>query len=279
MTQTVAFPPASGTMRDYAEAYLAAGWSVFPLRPRSKLPLADLLPKDETGERSWKPFQTKRPTMRLVDAWLEREPQMNLAVVTGRISGVAVLDLDGQDAIDALKERRIAPPGTLTQRTPHGWHGVYRLGVLPVKNTAGAIAPHVDTRGEGGYIVAAPSRLDDGAYAWVARVPMVEAPEWMAQPERAARSMRPMGESGERWVKQALEEGAPEGQRNATAARLAGYFHSRGLPADVVETVLLETFARHCSPAFDPGELRDVVHKIGRYPVAPRDGGVMELAS
>jgi hypothetical protein len=278
VTQTVAFPPERGTMRDYAEAYLAAGWSVFPLRPKSKLPLAELLPKDEAGERSWKPFQTKRPTMRLVDAWLEREPEMNLAVVTGRISGIAVLDLDGAQAVAALKERRITPPGTLTQRTPHGWHGVYRLTDLVVKNTAGMIAPHVDTRGEGGYIVAPPSRLEDGAYTWVARVPMAAAPEWMAKPERAARAAAPTGERGEQWVKQALAEGAPEGQRNDTAARLAGYFHSKGLPADIVETVLLDTFARHCTPAFDPNELREVIHKIDRYPLAARgDAGVMVL--
>lgn len=33
-----------------------AGFALLPLKPRSKVPYSELLPRDERGEPSWKPF-------------------------------------------------------------------------------------------------------------------------------------------------------------------------------------------------------------------------------
>jgi hypothetical protein len=292
----VAFPPERGTLRDYAAAYLAAGWSVFPLKPLSKLPHGDLLPRDAAGEPTWKPYQTARPRLDEVDRWLRVAPRSNLAVVTGAISGIAVLDVDGEAGAAALKATGLRVPDTLVQKTPHGAHAVYRLAGQRIRNTAGAIAPHVDTRGEGGYIVAPPSRLADGAYEWRLRAPLADAPPWMVAPERdggartapgaapATTARAAPADEREGWVRAALEHGAPEGQRNALAARLAGYFHSRRIAEDIIVALLRDTFGRRCSPPLDDRELAEVVRKVCRYPVAPTglavgpaDGGVLVL--
>jgi hypothetical protein len=40
----------------------ALGLSLIPLQPKSKLPDGAVLPKDENGDATWKPFQTVRCT-------------------------------------------------------------------------------------------------------------------------------------------------------------------------------------------------------------------------
>lgn len=284
------FPPRRGTIRDYAACYLAARWSIFPLAPLSKRPSGKALPKDDNGKPTWKQYQEQRATLRDVDEWLRAEPDMNLAVATGPISDLALLDLDGPEAIANLKAAGAQPPKTLLQKSPHGWHGFYRLGGRRIHNSAGLIAPKVDTRGIGGYVVIAPSRLSDAGYTWHPQpLPLADAPEWMEFPERLqplqAQSaqlqpqIRGRFQVGhEAWVRDALANGVPEGQRNQMAARLAGYFHSKGLPDDLNEHLLLALFAPRCAPPLQPREVQEVVQSVARYPVRERgDGGVLVL--
>jgi replicative DNA helicase len=67
---------------------------------------------------------------------------------------------------------------------------------------------------------------------------------------------------GPDWIAVALH-GVPEGLRNDTCARLAGYFVSLGMPDDVVVAVL-ETFASRCRPPFPLADVRRVVASIAR---------------
>lgn len=282
MDATVSFPPSCGTMRDYARAYLAAGWSLFPVEPGSKIPCTALLPQGSDGRPSWKSFQHHAPSMRDVDSWLASVPDLNLAVVTGPVSKLAVLDLDGVAGVESLRQTGLLVPRTLVQRTPRGYHALFAWGESVIRNSAGRIAAHVDVRGVGGYIVITPSRRPDGMYTWMAREPMALAPTWMADHEQCPAA--PWAVAGaDRWVRRALLEGAPEGQRNETACRLVGYFHAKGLAEDLIEAIL-QPFASHCTPPLGTHELGDVIRKVSRYPVTARtragatDGGVVVLS-
>src|SRR2546423_13802150 len=67
------------------------GWSVIPVGEGGKQPLV-----------SWRQYQGERASREVVAGWLERWPGANLGVVTGAVSGLVVLDVDGAGGQVAL---------------------------------------------------------------------------------------------------------------------------------------------------------------------------------
>jgi hypothetical protein len=111
--------------------------------------------------------------------WWQRYPQANIGLPAGA-NNLAVLDIDprhgGDQALGRLREylmrRGETLPETVTQITGSGGlHYLYRAPDGGVKGKANAFGPNMvglDTRGRGGYIVAAPSvHACGGAYQWV----------------------------------------------------------------------------------------------------------------
>lgn len=259
--------PFGGDAVACALAYLEAGATVIPIRPLDKRPLID-----------WAEYQTRRPTADEVEAWGERWPDMNVAIVTGGASGVTVIDLDGDAGRESVAGLGAVPP-TLRQRSPHGEHlfFAYEPGV---RNAAG-ILPGVDVRGDGGYVLVYPSRLPDASYEWEHRLPLAPMPaslvDLTARPACETAPAEPAAglDGAPGWVTAALSHGAPQGKRNDTAARLAGYFVSRGMPADIVVTVL-KPFALACQPAFGRAELEAVVSSVMRYRAKALEAGIVD---
>jgi len=145
-----------------AIAYAARGWHVFPCRPRSKQPATPHGCKDATTD-----------VQRITRYW-QRVPDANVAIATGQASGIWVLDVDAPDGIASLREleqRYTKLPRTITQRTGGGgWQLLWRWPANHiVRNSAGKLGPGLDTRGEGGYIVAPPSVHPDTGdeYVWL----------------------------------------------------------------------------------------------------------------
>jgi hypothetical protein len=66
-----------------ALGYLARGWSVVPVAVRGKRPIV-----------RWQTFEERHPTEAEVRGWFERWPAANVAVVTGAICDIVVLDVD-----------------------------------------------------------------------------------------------------------------------------------------------------------------------------------------
>ena len=66
-----------------ALAYCAAGWSVIPCRVTGKRALVQ-----------WKPWQQTPPDATQLRIWWQRWPRANVAVITGRISDLVVVDVD-----------------------------------------------------------------------------------------------------------------------------------------------------------------------------------------
>ena len=64
--------------------YINLGWSIIPVEPKGKKPLIE-----------WKEFQTRRASEVELRSWLQKWPEMNLGIVTGNISNLVVVDLDG----------------------------------------------------------------------------------------------------------------------------------------------------------------------------------------
>jgi putative DNA primase/helicase len=171
-----------------------------------------------------------------VEAWWRAWPDANIGIATGN---VYVIDCDGDEGITAWKalEDAHTPAPTLTARTGGGGLHLYfqppagiRLG-----NTAGRLASHIDTRGDGGYVLAPPSSHSSGrSYEWAEKRPISYLPGWvisLLQPKRlrptnGAKPKINFGRSS-RYALAALDEelrrveSAPEGQRNQTLAAAA----------------------------------------------------------
>ncbi len=140
-------------MLAFALKYLAMGVSVIPLRPRDKTPLI-----------SWQEFQTRLATVDEATKWWTQTPDANIGIVTGRISRLAVVDLDGAEGIAYGLSLGLASP--VTVRTGNGKQLYYRH---PGDNVCNAVKkyPGVDVRGDGGYVCAPPSTHPNGKiYAW-----------------------------------------------------------------------------------------------------------------
>ena len=237
--------------------YLSEGMSVIPLRPNDKKPL---LP-------TWAQLQTTRMTSSEVrDVW-KQEPDANVGIVTGQISGLSVLDIDGTLGATAIQEASISLPETRVVRTPNGLHYYFQF-TEDMKQSAGII-DHVDIRSTGGYVVAPPSTIGDKEYKVAKNLPPVfwtDIPEQLLgrKPTVLAGSAPLTSAGTQPWVSDALQNGAPEGQRDQMATRLAGYFHSRGVSPDIILSTLAP-YADRCTPPMQMGDLTRVIKSVTRY--------------
>ncbi|AZQ66891.1 hypothetical protein EF888_06905 [Silicimonas algicola] len=114
----------------------------------------------------------------------------NVSIVFSEGEAVWVLDIDGAEGaanLAALEAEHGALPVTPTSISGSGGaHYLFRAK-RQLRNTASAVAPKVDVRGQGGQIIAAPSIHESGNfYRWAeGRAPwdveIAEAPEWLEE--------------------------------------------------------------------------------------------------
>lgn len=158
-----------------ALALASRGWRVFPLTPNSKVPLKSLT--DWENQASDDPIQ--------ITEWWSANPSCNIGLATGP-SGLCVLDFDSakspqeESGIEAFKNsypgRKL--PSTYTVRTAGGgWHLYYHRSGAELRNSAGRLAPRVDTRAQGGYVVAPGSTVDGNQYEATGPFPSASIPD------------------------------------------------------------------------------------------------------
>jgi len=128
-------------MKDIALKYLNNNKSVFPVG------------KDKKPLIAWEAYQNRLATAEEVEKWWTMYPNANIGIVTGKISNITVVDFDlGSEDYKNF-------PETLTVRSGSGGFHLY-YEYYPIRNKTG-ILPHIDIRGDGGYIVAYPSETED----------------------------------------------------------------------------------------------------------------------
>lgn len=177
---------------------------------------------------SWRQYSERLPTVKEVNQWFGSEFYgSNLGIVTGRVSGLAVVDVDRSMAA----YRALKLPRTLESITGGGGrHYFYGLDE-PMASRIGMV-PGIDLKADGGFVVAPPSVHKSGrAYMW----------RWRGEDELPSLTNKMLPRGGERmngdgWFDDLLA-GVPEGDRSVTAARLAGRYCQLGLT--LLETYLL----------------------------------------
>jgi hypothetical protein len=234
-----------------ALALARRGLRVFPCRPRAKEPAT------VNGLKA----ATTDPI--LIKCWWQQEPQSNIAIATGMASHVFVLDVDGAEAeLKKLEAQHGAIPPTVEVITARGRHLYFKWPDRLVRNSAGKIAPGIDVRGEGGYVLAPPSVHPSGRrYEWSVDTANViaPAPDWLlakiAEPTTGA-AVTPPSEWRE------LIKGVSEGARDCSTAKLAGHLLRRGVHSFVVLELLQSWNATRCTPPLPEKAIARIVNSI-----------------
>ncbi|WP_405699912.1 bifunctional DNA primase/polymerase [Streptomyces sp. NBC_01383] len=243
------------------------GWAVFPLRPGGKPPAlhgevsCPLTGDCITGHRKWEQRATTDPD-RIRRAW--SVGRFNIGIATGP-SELVVVDLDmpkpksstdtpsGVTTFEALCERAgQAVPTTYRVRTASGGEHLYFTAPDGVRlgNTAGFLAPPIDTRAWGGYVVAPGSTVNGRTYKVIDSAPVAPLPGWLLDALKP--DARPTGpvklslpKRGNRAAETALEretalvattaEGRREAQLFESARKVARFVGWGDLTRDEVE--------------------------------------------
>lgn len=213
-------------MIDAALAYVGAGWPVFTLGRGRKTP---------AGGRG---FHDATLDPEQVHQWWTDHPRANIGVAAGA-AGLVVIDVDAHDDgpdgwanwCALVAAHADAWPDTFEVTTPSGGQHIYFAAPAgePVRNSASKLAPGVDVRASGGYVVAAPSATDAGRYTVDRGHPVAPLPAWLERLLRPPRPVplrptqartAPLVRPRDRYAAAALEAevaevvGAPVGTRN-----------------------------------------------------------------
>jgi hypothetical protein len=206
--------------------------------------------------------------------WWHRWPHANVAIRTG--DGLVVIDLDPRHHSDVSQElleaNGCAFPQTVEDLTGAGGrHLWYQHAGGAVPNSVGSegqgLAPGIDVRGAGGYVIAPPSLHASGRrYEWEVSshpddLPLALLPPWVVT-RLAERQASPNGHppGGDK---------IPMGQRNATLASYAGTMRRVGMmPESILAALLVEN--TRCELPLSEGEVRKIATSVGRY--APATG-------
>jgi len=151
---------------EYAETYAKNGWYVFPVKPRDKTPLTSHGLKDASNN------------IGVVRQWWAKWPEANIGLNCGK-SGMVVVDLDKRGEYDGLQEWDNIGVKVSTSTSLTGGGGRHMMFKAPagvsIKNSAGKLAPGIDIRAEGGYVVLPPSIHPSGkSYAWESTTTTIE---------------------------------------------------------------------------------------------------------
>jgi len=235
--------------------YADLGYAVLPCAPGRKVPVTEHGLRDATTDSEE------------ITQWWTRQPDANVAI---RTDGLLVIDVDGEsnawlsDEPDKLADLDAAP----LSLTPHGGRQYFfrQPEGRAWRNTAGRLAQRVDTRATGGYVLVAPSIVDDKAYRWADERELTEAPQCLREPPSwlievldalAASNEVPAGGTPANTI--------PHGQRNGTLAHLAGAMRRVGMSQAEIFVALQQVNADRCVPPLPLREVERTAASIARY--------------
>ncbi len=234
---------------DAALAYAKRGWPVIPCNrnktPRTKNGFKDATRDCVTIRKMWK-----------------LDPDASIGIPTGAGVGFFVLDVDhpeGPATLAALEKKYGPLPVTWEQKTGGGGrHLFFRVPEnVTIRNSAGKLGPNLDIRGEGGYVILAPSLHPSGArYRFINQLPIADPPPWLLdlvveQPKldstdqvtAGLKSTSIYGQAalgGERYRVAAAEEGCRNDTLNRAAFSMGQLVEGGEVNRDQVAGALLE---------------------------------------
>jgi hypothetical protein len=255
-----------------ALAYAARGWPVFPCGwqgERRKQPLTQRGFLDASRDPS------------VIETWWCRWPEANIGLPTGAVSNFDALDIDprhgGDESLAALEAEHGALPFTIRAFTGGGGNHVLFRHRSGITNARGGLPAGIDVRGDGGYILAAPSVHPSGrVYAWDADAHPDETelagwPEWLFALILTAPFRRRAPELPESW-RRLVADGVSEGRRNEAIARLAGHLLRKYIDPYVALDLCRAWNICRCCPPLPDHEVTRTVESIATRELRRRGG-------
>lgn len=236
---------------DAALKYARFGWYVFPIVPRGKRPLTPHGFKDASAAEA------------MIKTWWAQWPSANIGIATGA-SGLVVIDLDGEEGIAAWARGKAnhfeMDDNTLTSVTGgNGIHLIFKApGGTPISNSASRLAPHIDIRGVGGYILVPPSVHPSGKkYRW--------DKQCHREPQPLPAAILSVLRKQESQPAPPIDTEIPARERNSTLASLGGTMRRRGMGETAICVALMITNIERCKPPLPLTEVQRIASNCARY--------------
>lgn len=234
----------------YADEY---SFSIIPAKERDKLPLV-----------KWEEFQKRRPTTEEITAWWQKYPNANIALVTGKISGVTVVDVEKGGDISKF------PLTKTIQSGGGGWHLYYKYYPIP---SSSRVMELTDIRSDGGIIILPPSVHSSGnKYKVLNTEDFADFPYELFE----KRNVSIFGEERNTKVSGLLNDIIPQGNRNDSAASVAGKLLLRFKEHEWEEqawSLFVSWNEIHNSPPLPERELRTTFNSISQSELRRREVG------
>src|SRR5215216_3351005 len=234
--------------------YRRCGWCPIPIKRGSK----------QTALGQLAPYLNRRATKEELAAWA----WPGVGIVTGGVSGVLVLDVDGPEGEEELQ--KYGHPVTPMVRTANGGLHLYFKHPEQHVRTGIRVAPGLDVKASGGYVVAPPSLGPDGRpYEWIVspeEANLAEPPRWLMNLLAQERSKGPAPLVGERIA---------SGKRNDVLASLAGTMRRRGMGEAEILAALQVANEQRCQPPLEAKEVEKIAASMARY--EPTDAAHVSL--
>ena len=249
-----------------ALSYQARKWSVIPVHTmRDGKCSCGILNCDRPGKHpriSWKDSMITAASEEQIRQWWAQWPDANVGIVTGKVSGITVVDIDGQEGLKSLIDSRIILPTTITVHTGGGGlHFYYATPEGGIKSSTG-ILTKVDIRGDGGFVVAPPSVHASGKQYQFREgnglgIHMADFPA-------NVRALLENGSHPEEPAKadtKSILHGVPQGQRDTELFRYAASLRGKGQSREEA-TVLVLHAAANCTPPFPKEQALEKVARV-----------------
>lgn len=203
-------------------------------------------------------FKDATTDLEQVEHWWSQHPDALVGVPTGIASRLLVVDVDPEGA-EWYHEHASELTCGRVHHTRRGYHLLYRMPSAEIRNSASKIAPGIDIRGEGGYMIWWPAH---GLEAVGDLDEITEAPAWLV--DQLHRLANPREHNDTRSDGSVIHERG----RNDYLSREAYRLRKQGSTAEQILTVLLALNCARCVPPLDDDEVRGIAERKVRN-VAP----------
>lgn len=254
---------------EYALQLASAGFYIFPCAPDSGDPVFP-----------WREISTRNDST-IIKWWSEDElgwkQNYNIGIDCFK-SGLTVVDVDVKDnkggrASFEMLEKEYGWPETYTVKTPSGGLHLYFKGA-GYRNSTSKLAPGIDIRSDGGYVVAPYSTKTNGEYKIIKAIDIAEMPEWLkeklasfrndpAMIRKAGVVVREDNEEDIQWARDFLAEREPavegQGGDQHTFVTIC-MLKEHGIGPETALDLLQELWNPYCLPEWDEGELIEKIN-------------------
>jgi putative DNA primase/helicase len=241
------------SVQAFAHFLITRGFKIFPVVPNGKRPCI---------VKSWPAEATDDP--RIVAGWWDHTPDANIGLPTGEINGVVVVDIDngGNKNGSAELKKLLEEHGDSWAHVPYvktpsgGYHFFFKHPGVHISSSANKIAPGIDIRADGGYVVAIGSYRNGKPYegssnftGGIENPP--EMPEWLMKlieklNDRAAvnRKIEVRGRVWEEYLIGGTIRGG--GRNNYLFEKVASPMRGRGAGFEDIFATLQAVYEKRC---------------------------------